>query len=502
MKRLMIFLFCIVMSVNSVNAKEYLLTSARPNKLFLIDAEDGNITRTYDIADQTTGSWSIVPSQTDQRVYVTADNHQVLLGIDLQTGLEVFRAQLNKGDTRARSFYGLDISSDGTKLYAHVNPVQLFLDRHIVLDNEVLVFDTSSGLDAKPINKIDVPRRVQGLMVSSDDKSLYLFGRDYYKIDIHSGQIVETLPVGSWDLESRSPGELGGHWVSFEHSDIQSQAVYSVHNDRDPYTQEAYQTGLVLLDRQSGDFKTVDFEYTADLVFATAASSRKPEVFGVYNSLVKIDSDAGVTIKRIPLEATYYTVNTSMSGDTVFIGGGGCKIAAHKASDLSRLWGHQLPGCADQSFSWLRVVDFDDMTVAPNKELVSTFIPDKQYLYEYQDAWNSHDLEKILDYFSDDIVFEDLPMNLVARSKNELSDILLGTFTQVPDFNMNITSMHMSDDFAVIEWWQSGTASGDIEGGNVEGKEYKVKTTSIIRFTGGRIVGLSDNWDASLFYKD
>ena len=495
MKNIWFVILCVVGLVAETSAKEFILTSVRPNKLLLLDAADGRIVKTYKVAGQTIGSWSIVPSKTDDRVYVTTNNHQTILGIDLLSGQEVFKANLSQGDKRVRSIYGMDVSSNGKRLYAHVNPVRMKRDSLEVLDNQVLVFDTSTGLDSFALAAHAVPRRIQGLMVSSDDKSLYLLGRDYHQMDLDTGRIVRTFPVGSWQIAARTPGEVGGHWMSFEYSDIQTQAVYSVHTDRDPYSPQAYQTGLTLLNRKTGEFKTVDFEYTADLIFATAASHRTPDVFGVYNSLVKIDSNAGKTVKRVPLEATYYTVNTSINGEVVFIGGGGCKVAGHDADNLKRIWGRDLPGCADQSFSWLRVVDLDEEKIVGLDKNHQKSQSKHKLIENYVDAWNRHDVDGVLSYFSESFSFEDLPMGMTARTKGEFGKILEKTFKEVPDFSMTIERIHEGESFVVTEWLQKGTASGEVEGRYIEHLPYQVKTTSVIEFSGKKIIRLSDNWD-------
>jgi quinohemoprotein amine dehydrogenase beta subunit len=355
-RSLRVLLFLICSWVIPAFAADVLLTATRPNLLYAIDGQTGETLNILKVPGQTTGSWTLLPSPDNRRVYLTTDNHETVLGLDLATGDTVFRAELGEGLVQARSFYGHDLNSDGSRLFVQVNPVRRLLDQIQVLDNEVLVFDTGAGLNAKPLRRFKVPRRIQGLMTSADDHSLFLLGRDFYRVDTVSGELLETLPVNGWQIKNRSPADMGGHWISFENSGVHTQALFSVHTDRDPRTLEAYQTSIAQLDRRTGKLKVFDFESTAHLIFATTTSAKRPEVFGVYNSLVKIDSEVGRTLQRVPLEATYYAVNTSPDGERVYIGGGGCKVAAHKASDLSRIWGYELPGCADQSFSHLRVI--------------------------------------------------------------------------------------------------------------------------------------------------
>jgi|GEM_PF-909564 len=347
---------CLQVLAAQAMAKEYLLTTAHPNKLFMIDASNGAVARSYDIPGQHLGSWSITVSPTSQVVYLNNNLNQGIIGIDLESGDTVFQAHLSSADEKVRSFYGLDISPDGKALYAYVSPVKLLLDERRVLPNRVLVFDTQSGLAAEPIRVLPAPRRVFNIMAANDGKSLYLAGWDVYQMDVITGEIIRTVPIHNWKTPNRSPGNAYAHWVSWEQSDINTLSVFSVHTDRDPYSLEAYQNSVLQINRETGAVNVWDYEYAENLVFSMVTSPTKPEVFAIYNTLAKIDAANHKTLKRIPMENTYYSINISADGSRVFVGGAGCKMAAHRTSDLERVWEMALPGCADQSFSHLRMV--------------------------------------------------------------------------------------------------------------------------------------------------
>lgn len=352
-------LICLLSLVPSaaLHAKEYILTAARPNHLFLIDTVDGSVARTYKVPDQIMGSWSIVPSPDNRFVYMATDRHQSMVGLDLDTGEVVFRADLSHGNEWVRSHYGQDISSDGKELYVYVNPVKRLPDEYQNLEARVLVFDTSAGLDAKPIRTLPAPRRIVNLMVSSDRKSIYLAGMDIFQIDANTGELLDTFPINSWQVPNRSPGNAYGNWASWEQSGINTMMTISVHTDRDPYSVEAYQSSILQINRDSGDIEVWDFEYLENLIFSAVTSPTRPEIFATYNTLAKIDAKNHKTVKRVPLESTFYAVNVSGDGDTVFVGGGGCKVAAHSAENLEKVWSIELPGCADQSQSNMRIVN-------------------------------------------------------------------------------------------------------------------------------------------------
>ena len=347
----------VILPAMSAVAGEYLLTGARPDKLILIDTETGELVRTYTVPGQTTGSWSIVVAPDNRTVYVTGKQHQSLIGLDLDSGDVVFQANLSGAGERVRAHYGLDVSADGEEVYVYVNRAKLKIDEYQVLDNQVLVFDTGAGLDARPSRRLPAPRRVFSMALTDDDASLFLASWDFQQIDTQTGEVLKTHPINSWDIDNRTPGNAYGHWVSSEQSGIFTMPVFSVHTDRDPYAVEAYQYSIAQIDTKTGEFTVWDSEYAANLIFSMVTSPTRPEVYATYNTLARIDSANKKTLQRVPLEATYYTVNISADGNTVFLAGGGCKVAAHRASDLSRIWGIELPGCIDQSFSYLRVVD-------------------------------------------------------------------------------------------------------------------------------------------------
>jgi uncharacterized protein (TIGR02246 family) len=53
---------------------------------------------------------------------------------------------------------------------------------------------------------------------------------------------------------------------------------------------------------------------------------------------------------------------------------------------------------------------------------------DIEKLYQdYGEAWASYDLDKILNFYTDDCVYEDLPSKTTCRSKNELKEYFATT---------------------------------------------------------------------------
>jgi len=52
----------------------------------------------------------------------------------------------------------------------------------------------------------------------------------------------------------------------------------------------------------------------------------------------------------------------------------------------------------------------------------------EKMMNDYLAAWNSHDVEKLLTFFTDDAVYECTPMGKVSRGKKEIKDFFSSTF--------------------------------------------------------------------------
>ena len=80
----------------------------------------------------------------------------------------------------------------------------------------------------------------------------------------------------------------------------------------------------------------------------------------------------------------------------------------------------------------------------------------KNKLKEYESAWSTQDIDSIVSFFSDDLSFEDIPLELKASNKSELVELLKLTFEGIPNFAMEIFEVHESDNFLVTKWKQNG----------------------------------------------
>ncbi len=342
-------------NVESV-AKDYLLAVTRPNKLYLVDTKERKIDKVYDIPGDGVPSTVAVPA--DGKVaYISTNRWESVSGIDLETGQEVFRANLSDGDLRVKSMFAMNVSRDGKELYVHESPVRLKLDEYEVQDTRIAVYDTSAGLNAKPKRTFAAPRRIALLFPGMEHNRLYGFGWDLYAFNTETGAIDKTFPVLNWQRPNYAQPDILDVWLQYEQANVLSTPYFVTRTDLKPDDPAAFKTGLLTFDLANENFQMHDFEDTSVVIFSSVINPVKPnEAYLVYTTLSKVDLDQHKVVKRVDLAHTYYAVNISSDGKEVYLGGAMDDIAVYDTANLEKLGTIKLPGGADQSVAGVRMV--------------------------------------------------------------------------------------------------------------------------------------------------
>jgi len=119
---------------------------------------------------------------------------------------------------------------------------------------------------------------------------------------------------------------------------------------------------------------------------------------------------------------------------------------------------------------------------------------------DYLAAMNAHDLDKILTFFTDDAVYECIPMGKVSKGKKEIKDFLSNTFTNFPDFKLEMKSGFQAGDRGASEWVMSGTfAKSDIPAMPATGKKFSVRGAAITEFKNGKVSRHTNYWNLVSF---
>lgn len=110
-------------------------------------------------------------------------------------------------------------------------------------------------------------------------------------------------------------------------------------------------------------------------------------------------------------------------------------------------------------------------------------------------AWNSHDIEKVLSFYSHDYIADDVSQASLLRGHQGLRE-MLGTYWQAfPDLQFAVTDMVIEGSRVATVWVAAGTHQGTIMNIPPTGHRVEVRGVSIIDVEDGLIVRGQYIWD-------
>ncbi len=358
------FLFCLGLvfaqsSASPAIAKEYLLTAAKPDRLFMMDMSARKIVREYKIPGPMVAPMTFLPAPDGKTVYVVTNYEKSITGIDMESGEEVFRADMApEFDIRSKNF-GLEISPDGKELYSYDVLARLHPDRYEVLEPRISVFATDGGLNAKATRTFAAPRRIHLLMMSTDGKSLYALGKDFYTFNPVTGELLNTYPFLNWTRPNMSPPDLLNFWPLWDQTMI-FRSLYTVARTNLPPTDpNAFALGILSLDLKNGEMGVEELKIPPEVLFTVVTSPNLRDAFAVFTNLVKIDLESGEAVKTVELDHSYYIAQISGDGNEVYLGGTMCDIPIYAADTLEKVDQIELTGCPDMGGSPLKIIHRD-----------------------------------------------------------------------------------------------------------------------------------------------
>ncbi len=102
-------------------------------------------------------------------------------------------------------------------------------------------------------------------------------------------------------------------------------------------------------------------------------------------------------------------------------------------------------------------------------------------------AFNSHDVEKMASFWTEDGVVEDVGRGVVVRGKQELKSYVGDIFAAIPNVKKELKSFFVAGNQAVCEFVETGTQTGAIRKIPATGKSYTTRIAWIIEIRDGKI---------------
>ena len=108
-------------------------------------------------------------------------------------------------------------------------------------------------------------------------------------------------------------------------------------------------------------------------------------------------------------------------------------------------------------------------------------------------AWNSHNPDKLLPLFTDDLVYEDVAFGEVSHGKTELRKFAADEYEGSPDLELKLVRAEFHGSHGTIEWSFSGTDKAVFK----TGKKFSVRGVSVIDLRNGKISRNLDFYDSA-----
>lgn len=343
-------------STAATAASDYLLTVTRPNTLHVVDVAARQVARSIIIPGDGIPTAIVLPED-GKIAYVLTNRFESIVGIDLDSGRQVFRADMSEGDLRVKSMFGLAVSRDGRQLYVHQIPTRLKRSEYESLETRIAVYNTADGIGAQPAKTFPAPRRISVLAPGAGPDRVVALGWDLYVFDAARGVIDKTFPLRNWQREGIGVPDVLNMWYQYEQAGILSTPYFAPKTDAPPGAPDAVKVGIMTFDLAKEEMALAEVGNAESVIFSSVVNpARRSEVFTVMNQIFRIDLAEKKVTQRLDLDQTYYAINISSDGKELYLGGALDKISVYDTATLTKIGEIQMPGGADQSLASMRMV--------------------------------------------------------------------------------------------------------------------------------------------------
>jgi len=339
----------------TATAKDYLITASRPNNLHVIDLAARKVVHNFVIPGPGIAS-AISVVDGGKVAYVLTNHNESVSGIDLDSGAQVFRADMSYGNVRVKSMLALALSLDGKFLYVYQIPTRLNRNDYEVLPTRIAIYSTSAGIAAQPLRVFPAPRRIS-LLAPTAKGNLVGLGWDLYLFNTATGAIEKTFPLRHWQRKGLGEPDILDFWPQFERAHMLSTPYYVPRTDVAATAPDAEEIGILNFDLDQESMTTTEVgDADVGLFSSVVNPANKNEVFAMMNQLCKIDLAAGKIVQRANLDRTYYAINISSDGKELYLGGATNIVSVYDSASLKKVAEIAIPGGGDQGASSLRVI--------------------------------------------------------------------------------------------------------------------------------------------------
>jgi len=123
-----------------------------------------------------------------------------------------------------------------------------------------------------------------------------------------------------------------------------------------------------------------------------------------------------------------------------------------------------------------------------------------EWVSQYIDAWSARDSSRIVDWMTNDCVYEDVTLGESHAGRDKIAEFIDRMTTEFSDdFTFDLVGAVSTDDHYWAEWVLKGTHNGSAGPFPPTGKAFAIKGVSVGTREGGKIKANRDYWDMTSF---
>lgn len=113
------------------------------------------------------------------------------------------------------------------------------------------------------------------------------------------------------------------------------------------------------------------------------------------------------------------------------------------------------------------------------------------------DAWNSHDLDRIVSFYAPEYEGIDVAFAAPRRGREDIRQTMALYLQTFPDLHITQESLVVQDNRAALAWIGRGTHQGRLMNIPPTGREVKIRGTTFFTIHGGQITHSLFVWDVA-----
>ena len=119
----------------------------------------------------------------------------------------------------------------------------------------------------------------------------------------------------------------------------------------------------------------------------------------------------------------------------------------------------------------------------------------EQRLRDFYASMAARDLDRMVTFLSDQCSYEDVPVGVLSRGREEIRAFFSTTFSEWSDLEVRVETIFAAERWACSEWTWAGRFSGEVLGTKVAQAQASLRIGSIIELHEGQISRVTDYWD-------